>query len=259
MSHLYRCRYTVSPLTDYCSEAEYISDADETWSGFFEGCVAAGEEACALASANQSAAQLEATFYDWLYKLKEVPLGDNYSSQIDYTSVKLFVREALYSPSGWGTVSGLLKMLYEGKVTEALALLTESGTASASAGPQDGVDIRTTSNLGIRGVDKTVRVQSLEDYIPYMEKVLNTSRIIGDVSAYAQMAVTQWKTSAVEIYDGDFKVKTKNPVLVTSNSYDPLAPLRAAQRLSGLLEGSALLINNGYGVSSKRYDVDKAG
>ncbi|KAH7400966.1 hypothetical protein DE146DRAFT_654534 [Phaeosphaeria sp. MPI-PUGE-AT-0046c] len=228
------------------AEAEYISDADATWSAFFAGCVAAPEN-CALASANRSAAQLEAAFYSWLYKVKEVPLGDNYSTLIDYTSIKGFVRQALYSPGGWGQTSLILGKLYEGKVTEALALLAESYPVAAGAEPQDKVDTSATSNLGIRGVDKTVRVQTLKEYMPSIEKILNSSRIIGDISAYSQMAVTQWKTSAVEIYGGDFKVKTKNPVLVTSNSFDPLAPLRAAKRLSGLLEGSSLLINNGYG------------
>lgn len=107
-----------------------------------------------------------------------------------------------------------------------------------------------TANIGIRGVDKTVRVQTLEEYVPNIERMFNSSHILGDLAAYSQMAVTQWKATAVEIYDGDFKVKTKNPVLIASNSFDPQAPIRAAQRLSGLLEGSALLINNGYGVSN---------
>jgi hypothetical protein len=126
---------------------------------------------------------------------------------------------------------------------QALTLLEAGGSVAA------GLNSAPEANVGIRAADRTARVQSLEEYKPYLAKILNSSKLIGDISAYVQMAVSQWKTRAVEVYDGDFKVKTKTGVLVASNTVDPLAPLAAAKRLSGLLEGSSLLINNGYGVS----------
>lgn len=63
------------------------------------------------------------------------------------------------------------------------------------------------------------------------------------------MAASQRKMSAVEVYGEDFRAKTKTSILLASNVFDPLAPLEAAERLNSLLEGSTLLINNGYGVS----------
>jgi hypothetical protein len=105
------------------------------------------------------------------------------------------------------------------------------------------------SNLGIRGADKTVRTSSLKDMRPTIERIMGSSQSIGDMSAIAPMVVQQWKAEAVEIYEGDFKSKTKHPVLLTSNTWDALAPLEAAERLNDLLENSILLTNNGYGVS----------
>jgi hypothetical protein len=84
---------------------------------------------------------------------------------------------------------------------------------------------------------------------PYINKILQSSQSIGDVSAFVMMVVAQWAVDAVEVYNGDFKSKTRNPVLLASNSWDPVAPLEAAEKLGGLLEGSRVLVNNGYGVS----------
>lgn len=224
------------------SEAEYISLADETFACFFQGCVA-NPANCAIASGNKSATQLEAEFYDWIYKLKYLPLGDGSGFILRYSQLKDSLRNALYSPAGWPRTSLVIKSLYEGNVTQALTLLGAGGSVAA------GLATAPEANVGIRAADRTARVQTLEEYQPYLEKILDSSKIIGDISAYVQMAVSQWKSRAVEIYSGDFRVKTKTGVLVTSNTFDPLAPLAAAKRLNGLLEGSSLLINNGYGVS----------
>jgi hypothetical protein len=160
-----------------------------------------------------------------------------------YSELKDSLRNALYSPAGWPRTSRVLKALYEGNVTQAAALLEAGGSVAT------GLATAPEANVGIRAADRTVRVKTLEEYQPYLDKILKSSKIVGDISAYAQMAVSQWKSRAVEVYSGDFRVKTKTGVLVTSNTFDPLAPLAAAKRLSGLLEGSSLLINNGYGVS----------
>jgi hypothetical protein len=37
--------------------------------------------------------------------------------------------------------------------------------------------------------------------------------------------------------------------MLWSNTWDPVAPLEAAEKLNGLLGGSGLLVNDGYGVS----------
>lgn len=231
----------MSLLTSFRSEAEYLVDADATLSAFFAAC-ANNPASCPLASANQSAAQLEATFYDWLYQLKETPLPDGYNTLVRYADIKAAVREVLNAPASWANFSGVLAMLYQGDTTGYFQLV------SAASGSGEGTNLG-SANIGIRGVDKTVRVPTLEEYMPNIERMFNSSHILGDLAAYSQIAVTQWKATAVEIYAGDFRAKTKNPVLIASNSFDPQAPIRAAQRLSGLLEGSAVLVNNGYGVS----------
>jgi hypothetical protein len=149
----------------------------------------------------------------------------------------------LYSPSSWPAFSTAVKSLYEGNVTAAYLALGGVGNPSA------GIQSTPEANFGIRGADKTVRRHILSDMSPSINKILGTSQSIGDISALVTMVVAQWKVDAVEVYGGDFKVKTRTPVLVTSNTWDPVAPLEAAEKLNGLLGGSGLLVNDGYGVS----------
>jgi hypothetical protein len=157
--------------------------------------------------------------------------------------MKAQLRNTLYSPASWPTFSVALQALYEGNVTEALLAFGDVSNP--------GVSLASTpeANFGIRGVDKTVRTPSLAGMQPAIEKILANSQSMGDISAIAPIVVQQWKKAAVEIYEGDFKVKTRHPVLLTSNTWDPLAPLEAAEQLEDLLEDSVLLANDGYGVS----------
>lgn len=76
------------------------------------------------------------------------------------------------------------------------------------------------------------------------------SRISGDVNVLINMECAQWKMSAKEHYMGDFRVKTRNPVLLIGNTWDPAIPFVSAQNVSDMLEGSVLLWYNAYGVGT---------
>jgi hypothetical protein len=228
-------------LTYTCSEAGYIIRADETLDGFFAGCVASPDN-CPLARSNKTAQQLKDDFYDFTYKLKYSPLSDGFNRLFRYSDLKAQLRNSLYTPGSWHRAAAGMDALYRGNLTEALLAM------SAIRSPVTGLTTTPEANFGIRGADKTVRVKSLEEWKPYLAEILGNSQSMGDISAYAPTTVAQWLSKAVEVYSGDFRAKTKNPVLLASNTFDPFAPLEAAQRMSGLLEGSALLLNNGYGV-----------
>lgn len=71
---------------------------------------------------------------------------------------------------------------------------------------------------------------------------------MGQVGIPLSMIATQWKLEAKERYTGDFRVKTKHPMLVIGNTYDPTTPLRSARNISESFEGSVVLEHGGYGV-----------
>lgn len=78
----------------------------------------------------------------------------------------------------------------------------------------------------------------------------------GDINVHINMQCTQWKMSAKEHYIGDFRVKTRNPVLLIGNTWDRATPFVSAQNVSDALEGSVLLRRNGYGASAPRSSYD---
>jgi hypothetical protein len=110
-----------------------------------------------------------------------------------------------------------------------------------------------TKNQGQQGIkcsDKLTRIDMRDQRHPKVWKQKATSKISGHIVVLGQAYCAQWKMPAVEIYHGDFHVKTKNPILFASNEFDPVTPLTSAKNMSSGFEGSALLVNkNGYGVS----------
>ena len=106
------------------------------------------------------------------------------------------------------------------------------------------------SATGIHCGDKGPRAKSLEDVMPGIQALGNTSRLIGPTVMGLVTTCAQWRYQAKERYQGDFRVKTRHPVLVIGNTWDPATPLRSARNISATLEGSVVLEQHGYGVSA---------
>ena len=224
-------------------DVEWITSADDVWSGFFSGC-AANPSACPLAKSGKSAEQLEVEFYQWLYNLKQKPISLGITALETYTSVKAFVYSSLYAPAGWSNVSKVLDAAYKQDVS----LLTEL----IGAQPKSAADSAGDVTDAIKCSDKTARTSTFKAWLPKVRKIQDASKAIGDGLVQQQAVCAQWKMPAVEIYQGDFKVKTKNPILFANNEFDPVTPLVGAKNMSSGFARSALLVNkNGYGVSSK--------
>jgi hypothetical protein len=57
----------------------------------------------------------------------------------------------------------------------------------------------------------------------------------------------EWKMTAKERHEGDFKAKTNFPILFVNGEYDPCTPLSSAFDISELFEGSVVLTHAGMG------------
>lgn len=231
-------------LTRYSRELEWLSSTDDLWSDFFVGCAAA-PSACPLAREGKSAKQLEDDYYGWLYHLKQEPLSLGITAMLTYTKIKSFLFGYTYQPTSWHNISGIIDAAQRGSATLALerfAAIESNVLASA--------DLPVGSNTGIKCSDKIPRTETLDAWRPQAEKLQGMSKAFGDVQVQSHTQCARWKMSAVEIYQGDFKVKTKQPILFGSNEFDPVTPLVSARNMSAGFEGSFLLVNkNGHGVS----------
>lgn len=222
-------------------ETEWISGTDLSWSGFFQGCVAA-PESCVLAKNGKSAEQLEGEFFDFLYKLKYEPIPNpTLGTVVGYTELKSVALVALYSPGIWPTIALVLENIYTGNLTLFNKVYAQASTPDdASATPE--------AIYGIKCSEKTTPAHNFADYEPYIQKTYDFSELLGDAYTSWDMICSQWKMRAKEVYEGDFNVKTKNPILFVSNTFDPLTPITSGRNMSSGFEGSVLLEQHGYGV-----------
>lgn len=210
---------------------------DDVFKGFCKGCVAK-PEACPLAG-NLTAEQLEEFLYTTLDDLKAnpIPVVDpampGGGTLLDYSFVKAYFLRQLNFPSQWPSVAKML------------AGAAAGGAEDTPSSEGQGAD---ESQLGIKCSDVLKHTNNLTDLLPVYETRRKLSRFGGDTIDQVIAQCAQWKLPAKERYDGDFKIKTKNPVLIINNRHDPVTPIVSARNVSKTLEGSVLLEQNSYGV-----------
>ncbi|KAL8800252.1 MAG: hypothetical protein Q9182_005308 [Xanthomendoza sp. 2 TL-2023] len=87
---------------------------------------------------------------------------------------------------------------------------------------------------------------------PYvlLEQFYAKSQIFGDVLSQNLLTYAQWPFHAKGAYTGNFRVKTRNPILLIGSEVDALTPLVSARNASAGFEGSVVLQHGGYGYTS---------
>ncbi|KAF2170586.1 hypothetical protein M409DRAFT_64270 [Zasmidium cellare ATCC 36951] len=221
--------------------------SDEVFSAMFTGCKAAPEN-CTLAQNDNTAAELEQRTWDLLDQLKREPLVVA-GTALDYNLVKGSLQNALYGIDSWPGVTTILDLIFK---NETAALVEAFTTSIGSSASESSLELLRPLNAlhGIQCGDRTARASTLDEFLPAVEDLYNISRIYGDATVPSMAACAQWPYSAKERYEGDFQVKTKNPVLILGNTGDAYTPLVSAYNLSSSLEGSVVLEIDGYGHAS---------
>lgn len=219
------------------SDIEKYHDTDKVFAAFVSGCVE-NPGACDLAHDNVTAAELTAKLYEMFDDLKYNPivLGP---AVIDYASVLNTILSSLYTPVLWPRLGLALEGIFTKNVTKVVPL----STALSGGDPQLNEYL-----AGIECSDKFPRASTVGEIAPFADRLFATSQFAGGQSnVFAWCA--QWKMEAKERYAGDFHVKTRNPIMLIGNTFDPVTPLVSAQNVSAGFEGSVVLQHNGHGVS----------
>jgi len=223
-----------------------LSSSDATFEAFLEACFEE-QDKCPLAREFDSAEALKkglATFFEDL-KYNPIPVYPPAPIPpfvIDYSILNQLVLSTLYRPGQYQNLSIALAGLLQGDGAPAVDIFLSPDAPSI---PQEAEAI-----LGIRCGDKIPRASSLVELDPIEEQFHETSKWFpGFGRGWYVYACAQWPFEAKERYEGDFHVKTKNPILFIGNTYDPITPLRSAQNMSSGFEGSVVLQHNGFGVS----------
>jgi hypothetical protein len=167
---------------------------------------------------------------------------------LDYNVLKGIIVQSMYGTFYWPLSTTLLDMLITGNTKDALSVLIElaGGTSVTEESKQVLLGV-----MGIHCADRTVRVSKFDDFLPVVDQLYKTSKLIGDVTSAISMICAQWKMSAKEVYTGDFQAKTKKPVQFIGNTGDGFTPLASVYNVSSGFKDSVVLEVNGYGVCTR--------
>jgi pimeloyl-ACP methyl ester carboxylesterase len=227
------------------ADFEEWTDSDKVLHGIFKTCFELPER-CALHTNDTNADELEQKFWNLLDHIKYYPIVGA-SRIVDYNALKLVMASSLYTTVVWGILAHALQGLFDGVVNESMDLLLSVYWPSDLESVMD--LMRDTMALqGIHCSDRYPRVDTFEEYLPAVQRLYNSSRIMGDSSLILNMACAQWPFHAKERYEGDFNVETANPILVIGNHFDSHTPLVSAYNISTSFVGSRVLEIAGYGV-----------
>lgn len=166
---------------------------------------------------------------------------------ISSTLLKSIIRPSLYRPGRWTLLGGALDSLLSGDYTQfysyAAAILADGGEAHNGG-------VETDAPFGIHCSDKNFRRDNLDDFLPELHKQWGQSKVLGDFTTFLASSCAQWDIEPKERYEGGFSsIKTRKPLLVIGNTFDPATSIKSAFNISAGFEDSVVLTQDGYGVS----------
>ena len=207
---------------------------------FLDAC-AANPSTCRLARKNATGNDLKIAVERALEDLRYNPMQVGTSLPVEYSKVKGILFDQLKAPAMYPYIARTFDALLSGN----MSAITQFWKTFASGSSGEGDE----AFWGIRCGEKSIRASRLADLRPVAEQLHNASKNFGDTWTSIPFTCAQWKIRAKEVYQGNFQVRTRNPALITANTYDPITPLASARNLSAALEGSVLLENRYLGVS----------
>ncbi|KAH6658265.1 TAP-like protein-domain-containing protein [Truncatella angustata] len=222
-------------------DVDQLSAADATFTAALGECIKAGDR-CALSHLNSTAIDLQVTLLGLANDLKTAPITVN-TTIIDYNFIMntyyLSIKEAgLFQ----ATAPLILDILNQQNLEAVVEFFQQAYSGIALGNPE--------ALYGIKGGDTIPRYSKLEDVMPDIEHTKQTSPIFWGLTTAHNTLYAQWPFEAKERYTGDFKVKTRNPILFIGNTWDPATPLVSAHTMSAAFEGSVVLEQHGFGHAS---------
>jgi pimeloyl-ACP methyl ester carboxylesterase len=195
---------------------------------------------CLLAANYTTETDLKTAISDLITTMNILPLiqaTDAGNITLLGTQLNDFIVGQLYQPRQWTALAIQLDEVFAGNISSFAPQLLNL----CSWNPAESI-----SNLPIRCSDFVLRASNLSDLVPLIEKQSAVSAFT-ETLYYVSWQCATWRMHAKERYTGDFAVKTRNPIMLIGNTYDPITPLRSARNVSEAFEGSVLLQQDSYG------------
>ena len=217
---------------------DFLVDVDKTLAAFFKECLK-NKDDCALAqytNANTTADLIEPI--NQLLRPQLANATTSFEAWTSFSSLGAKIHSDLYFPADWPTLAETIISVLNGSAAKAAGAAPSLTYEKYNLGEP-------WSSVGIRASDSLWRPKSLEEQLPQVKRQASLSVL--NSPAEGIWPAQRWKMNAKERYEGDFKVKTKHPILYVNSEYDPSTPLANAYNGSKSFEGSVVLPHSGYG------------
>ncbi|KAK0457507.1 TAP-like protein-domain-containing protein [Desarmillaria tabescens] len=223
-----------------------LADTEKVMQSFFDGCAAAGPDACAFYS---STAEEISNNLDSLYESllnQPIPVvSPSFYGVVDYTVLRAAVVDTLYSPYGDSSI-----------LAEGLASLA-AGNGSIIYEMQDTVydpasvyDNSWEAGIAISCGDSLENTDSVADLYAYWDSIKYLSPFASGFILSHRISCSGWKFHREGRFTGPVTGNTSYPILFIGNTADPVTPLSAAKKTSGAFPGSVVLTQNSSGHTS---------
>ncbi|KAJ6462623.1 TAP-like protein-domain-containing protein [Mycena sanguinolenta] len=258
----------VSDAEDYYSGnwMTNLIDTHKTWATFLQGCVSAGPHRCALYEPTASAIDAKIIHLQTTLLTRPttaVPdlsaLAPSYAV-VDYSFLRRTLFGPLYTPYGAGGFQDLAAALHALSLGNATALyqLAIGGAGAPSPFFQCPTNASGDVFQFLGELDGQVAVACNDGKSVDVEyaDVQNKFRELCGISPFCdlwgvnRMGCLGWPEYLKNNFTVSFKTNTSFPILLISNTADPVTPLVDAEKMSAGFDGSVLLLQDGPGHTS---------
>ncbi|KAK0504492.1 TAP-like protein-domain-containing protein [Armillaria luteobubalina] len=219
-----------------------VIDTEKDMQSFFDGCVAAGPDACSFyaSTSEEISSKLNAIYQSLL--TEPVPVvSSSFYGVVDYAVLQTAIKNALYAPYTSFSV------LAEGLTSLASGNGSIIYSMQATYDPSSVYDNSWEAEIAVACSDALNNTDSVEDLFAYWDSIQG-------ISPFAFWLMTErigcsgWKFHR----EGRFTVggHTSYPILLIGNTADPVTPLSMAHKTSSAFPGSVVLAQNSSGHTS---------
>jgi TAP-like protein len=220
--------------------AAIVAPTGQVLDQFLALCQRAGRARCALAGHGETAAQRLKRLFA---QARRAPIPASHAhppGKLSYGDLLLSTFAPLRDPSLWPRYAQQLDAAANGDASalEDAARQWRTPTAFSKA----------TTSAAIQCLDGPARepVSAWPKVVGHLTKL---SELWGPVLGWWLWApcASNWPARSTDRYTGPWNARTKTPILLINNLYDPATGYRSAQRAERLLGNAVLLTSTGYG------------
>ena len=220
-----------------------LANTDEQISLFGNYCWSGGPQRCAMYDEKGAPAIVQSlgNIIRNIRPLVNEATRNSPATTVNYSDLQRYLLGAIYRPlESFPGLARILKDVSSGNGTS-LALWK---TASRPD-PNHGLELSPPSFVPLAGIhcsDGVSRANTSQaEFYVDVEKYLNSSMLAGSAYLVSDMLCTGWQATAKWEYEGDYTSKTAHPMLLVSNTADPVTPFVGAPVMAAQFEGAGIL------------------